>query len=637
MRCVQSTDVLAAFAIAAIFHGVASFCGAATVEEALRYVPVQKDVEYDRPSASEIKDCTISVEKVGDVSAWIVRGSGGQVLRSFNDTNHDSKVDQWAYYQNGIETYRDVDSNFDEKADQYRWFGIGGMRWGVDRNQDGEVDYWQSISAEEVTSEVLAAIANKDTNRFARLLMTSKELAGSGLGEDAQKRLGAKIASAPKRFASLVAKQRQVDQRTEWVHFGATRPGMLAAGTDGATRDVLVYENVSAMTESGGKHGQLAIGTLVKVGNTWRMVDIPAALMDEDSRLTAAYFFEPTLNKTPDAPTPPEGAISKEMKALVDRLSQLDKQLAAAKSPAERAKVYDQEAGVLRQMAAGAKTQNDQAIWIRQLADTLSAGAQSGDYTSGVAKLVELYKELSAQSKTADLTGYVKFRLMNSQYSAALQEKGADDNFGEIQDQRIADLKTFIKEFPKSSDAPEAMLQVAIVEEFAGNEDEAVAWYRQILDSRAEGLVSRKATGALRRLQGVGKPLALEGQLTTGKRFSLSQLRNRYVVLHYWATWSEPSRDDLRKLDKLVAEYGQEFMPVGINVDSDPGPLREFLAQNPMRWPQLHEQGGLDSRLAVDLGILTVPTMILLDKNGNVVDRNILIGELEAYLQKNIK
>ena len=73
-------------------------------------------------------------------------------------------------------------------------------------------------------------------------------------------------------------------------------------------------------------------------------------------------------------------------------------------------------------------------------------------------------------------------------------------------------------------------------------------------------------------------------------------------------------------LSELVSEYGGKFLPVGINVDADVATLTEYLRRNRLSWPQLHEDGGLDSRLAVDLGILTVPTMILVDEKGNVVD-----------------
>ena len=72
------------------------------------------------------------------------------ILRRFVDTNDDNVVDQWSYYKDGLEVYRDIDSTFNGKADQYRWFNTGGSRWAIDANEDGVIDSWKSISAEEV-------------------------------------------------------------------------------------------------------------------------------------------------------------------------------------------------------------------------------------------------------------------------------------------------------------------------------------------------------------------------------------------------------------------------------------------------------------------------------------------------------
>ncbi len=51
-----------------------------------------------------------------------------------------------------------------------------------------------------------------------------------------------------------------------------------------------------------------------------------------------------------------------------------------------------------------------------------------------------------------------------------------------------------------------------------------------------------------------------------------------------------------------------------------------------LTWPQLFEEGGLESRLASELGIVTLPTMLLIDRTGRVVRRNIHSGELEAEI-----
>ena len=75
------------------------------------------------------------MEKRGDVTAWVVRDDRGQVLRVFADTNGDRVVDQWSFFKNGLEVYRDIDSDFNAKADEARWFNTAGSRWGFDRDE----------------------------------------------------------------------------------------------------------------------------------------------------------------------------------------------------------------------------------------------------------------------------------------------------------------------------------------------------------------------------------------------------------------------------------------------------------------------------------------------------------------------
>ena len=103
--------------------------------QGLTFTPVQSQVEYTIPKKDEANKCTIQPEKEANGTAWVVRSGSGQILRRFADTNNDNVVDLWCYYLDGIEVYRDIDSNFNKKADQYRWFNTAGTRWGLDRER----------------------------------------------------------------------------------------------------------------------------------------------------------------------------------------------------------------------------------------------------------------------------------------------------------------------------------------------------------------------------------------------------------------------------------------------------------------------------------------------------------------------
>ena len=50
----------------------------------------------------------------------------GKPLRKIVDNRGDSKPHIWSYYLDGVEVYREIDSDFDGEPDQYRWFNSAG-------------------------------------------------------------------------------------------------------------------------------------------------------------------------------------------------------------------------------------------------------------------------------------------------------------------------------------------------------------------------------------------------------------------------------------------------------------------------------------------------------------------------------
>jgi thiol-disulfide isomerase/thioredoxin len=608
-----------------------------TVADALKLTPIQNDVAYDRPSDTEAPNCKLTAEKTTSANGWVVRGPAGQLLRRFLDTNGDNKVDQWCYYHNGVEVYRDIDANFNEKADQYRWLGTAGMRWGLDENEDGVIDTWKSISAEEVTAELVASLRDRDAQRFRRLLLSASELKTLGLSEAKQNELLQKIQAAPARFTQLARTQQLIGPKSEWIQFGGSRPGRVPAGAEGFGRDLVVYENVMAMFETEDKPGQLSVGSLVQIEDTWRLIDVPVMPSQGQASVAAGgYFFAPAdvTAEQVEAPAPEEA--DPRMQQLVATVEKLEAEIAgagASQDPKTLSALNRRLADALEELAQQAKTPEEQSVWTRQLADTISAAVQAGTYPEGVEKLASLAARVEPQSEVA---GYVKFRQMTAAYTLSLQDPNAD--FAKIQEEWLKQLEEFVQQYPSTSDAPEAMLQLAIAEEFAGNDENARKWYQGIVQAGGDTLLPRKAQGALRRLESVGKPLRISGRLTDNRDFDTSSARGRLVLVHYWATWCEPCKQDLELLRDLHTRYGSRgFQLVGVNLDNDTKVVSSYLRQSRLEWPQIHDAGGLDGRLAVELGILTLPTMILIDQEGNVLNRNIHVSELEDELRKRMR
>lgn len=587
------------------------------------YQPLQKDAQIDTPEGGDLAKCTIAVSKSG----YIVRDGNGQMLRNFKDTNGDGVVDQWCYFKDGVEVYRDIDSNYNSKPDQYRWLNTAGMRWAIDANEDGKIDSWKVISAEEATAELVAALRDRDRARFERLLVPVKELKSLGLGEAKLETLQKKIEAAPAAFAKLAAQQKVVGQQSKWVSFGGYQPGLVPEGTEDSTADITVYENVMAMVETEGKAQPVTVGALVKVKDCWRLIDIPQVTEDIASAGEyKAFFF--AMPRT-DRPEQIAGKPSERMQELMSELQKLGEI-----TPASTVKQHERRAEILKTLADESDTPETRATWYRQLADTLSAAVQTGGYDAGTAKLKELWESLKADPKDDELAAYAQFRWMTAQHGQELAKP--DANFADIQKQWIEDLKGFVagKQHPDSADA---MMELAIAEEFGGNENEALKWYDTIARDFPNSPINKKAAGARLRLSCVGKPIPLQGKLANGSgSFDLSAIKNKVVLIQYWATWCEPCKADMPLLKELRTKF-KDFEVVGVCLDSSKADMAAFLKSNDPRWPQLFEEGGLDSRFANELGIQNLPTMILVDKQGKVVNRNIRAQELESELKKLLK
>jgi hypothetical protein len=108
------------------------------------------------------------------------------------------------------------------------------------------------------------------------------------------------------------------------------------------------------------------------------------------------------------------------------------------------------------------------------------------------------------------------------------------------------------------------------------------------------------------------------------------------VLIQYWATWSDNCKADMVLLKDLYAKKGggRDFEILGVCLDSTAAPAQQYLAANRFPWNHLYEPGGVDGRLADEMGVMTLPLMLLVGRDGRVVNNNIQVAELDAELTR---
>ncbi len=604
--------------------------------KALSYKPRQADVNYELVPADAIDKCSIDETARPDGKGFWVTGANGQPLRWFADTNSDNRLDRWAYYNAGVEVYRESDTNFNGTADEYRWLSTEGMRWGLDKDEDGSIDTWKLISAEEVTAEVVHAAASRDGDKFRRLLITDEEIAALGLGKEKAESLKQHVKDAAAQFNDWASGQNVVSSKSKWTNFGADKPGIVPAGTDGSDKDVVVYENVVALLEDAGNAKQLLVGTMIQVNGAWRLVDLPRAVSEGAVVSDASIFFPASF--TPrgaagGASAEEAGGISKAMQKLVTDLQDVDAKIQASGSTA---KLQAMRADVLEKLVSAAATDDERTTWIKQFADTVSAATQTGDYPEGASRLKDFISKLSTVNPSTDDLAYVAFRELSASHNNQMQDPKAD--FEALQKVYLDDLQSFVSTYPSSPDAAEAMIQIALSAEFSGESKTAEQWYTKASNGFADTTAGKKAAGALERLNLVGQRFGLRSPTLDGRDFSSEAYLGGPVVYHCWATWCEGCKAEMRALNELKSKYAKtKLQVVGLNFDNDAGAAKNFVRDSRYDWIQLHDDGGLESNLAVSYGILTLPFNIVVDKTGKVIKTGVHWTELDGVIEELVK
>ncbi len=608
-------------------------------ELALSFRPVQADVEYERVDKADFAKCKVEVERQGKASGWVVYGPEGQILRRFWDTNEDNVVDQWRYYNQGYEVYRDVDSNFNNKVDQSRWLNTGGTRWGLDKNEDGKIDEWKVISAEEATREAILAMAAGDARRLSLVLINESDLNKLGITGELAKKLLGNVANVSETMRERLSQSKTIRQGTQWIRFDSSMlmPYVIPEDEGKAKQDLFVYENVMAIVETGGQTGFVQVGEMIRVGETWKLTQIPAPIDGDTLQITeGGVLMEPVMAAN-TASMSAGGDISPEVRQLLANLQELDNKAPTPQSTAaELAQYNTRRVDILRGLLAASQTEEERVQWLTQMIDGCAAAVQTGKYPEGARQLASIENDLKKQRPNSELIPYTAYRRLLAEYTVKLQASISDNAEREkTQAWWLEQLQAFVSNYPKAEDSSDALLQLAITEEFSGEEDKAKKWYTQLATSHPQSDAGARAKGALKRLSIEGKPISLKGTGLDGRPIDLASYQGKVVLVLFWATWCQPCTEDLPQIRAIYEQYrAKGFEIVGVNLDTQKELIGPYISQHGNRWPHVAQNEGLEGNIALDFGIISVPTMFLVDKSGKVVSASTAVEDLKEQLPK---
>ena len=125
-----------------------------------------------------------------------------------------------------------------------------------------------------------------------------------------------------------------------------------------------------------------------------------------------------------------------------------------------------------------------------------------------------------------------------------------------------------------------------------------------------------------------------------GETHTLEDLKGKFVLVNFWATWCNPCKVEMPLLEKLHQTLKSEkFTVLGLHVGPGPENIEEFKKLMPISFPIY-----VDMDLEVNWGVPGLPTTFLMNPEGKLIYRavgkrefasdemvNFLKNQIESY------
>jgi peroxiredoxin len=122
-------------------------------------------------------------------------------------------------------------------------------------------------------------------------------------------------------------------------------------------------------------------------------------------------------------------------------------------------------------------------------------------------------------------------------------------------------------------------------------------------------------------------------QTPDGATFALSQLRGKYVLIDFWASWCRPCRIENPNVKLVYEKYHKKgFEILGVSLDRDHAAWLKAIKDDGLPWKHVSDLGFWNNAAAQEYGVSSIPFTVLVDREGRIVAKGLRAHDLDAKL-----